>query len=62
MPRRRQIRPHPLNQGLFDLRRTVLREPTRCSLCGFGLAKGDEALYDLQAKSIRCFECPTQQL
>jgi hypothetical protein len=59
MPRRRPIRPHPLNQGLFDLRRTVLREPARCALCGSGLAKGSEALYELQGKTVRCLECPT---
>lgn len=59
MPRRRPIRPHPLNQGLFDLRRTILRDPARCALCGSGLAKGSEALISPHARTIRCLDCPT---
>jgi hypothetical protein len=45
--------------GLFSVRRTILHEPKRCSSCGTGLAKGTEALYNLNAHTVSCIECPT---
>ena len=42
-----------------ELERMRLRYPGTCVACGLALAKGAEALYDRQARTIRCVECPT---
>ena len=42
-----------------ELKRLSLRYPGTCVACGLALAKGAEALYDRQARTVRCVECPT---
>ncbi len=36
-----------------------LRYPGTYVACGLALAKGAEALYDRQARTVRCVGCPT---
>jgi hypothetical protein len=41
-----------------ELRRLRLRRPGTCASCGVTLAVGAEALWDADARTVRCIECP----